>query len=51
MYLHKQLDVTRIRVDAKGFTRVEPGTPNAQVCLDSNSDLFYRMLMGRIAVP
>ncbi len=41
----------RIRVDEKGFTRVEPGTPNAQVCLDSNSDIFFRMLMSRIAVP
>src|SRR6266478_9592028 len=28
----------RIRVDEKGFTRVEAGAPNAQVCLDSNAE-------------
>src|SRR5580704_16957204 len=41
----------RIRVDEKGFTRVEPGTANAEVCLDSDSDAFFRLYMGRVAAP
>lgn len=41
----------RIRVDEKGFTRVEPGAANAQVCLDSDSDAFFRLYMGRVATP
>jgi inosine-uridine nucleoside N-ribohydrolase len=46
-----------IRVDEKGFTLPEPGplnapnTPNAQVCLDSNPDAFFRFLLPRLAVP
>jgi inosine-uridine nucleoside N-ribohydrolase len=46
-----------IRVDEKGFTRPEPGlpnapnTPNAQVCLDSSPDAFFRFLLPRLAVP
>jgi inosine-uridine nucleoside N-ribohydrolase len=35
----------RIRVDEKGFTRVESGTPNAQVCLHSDADTFFRFYM------
>ncbi|HEX3987402.1 MAG TPA: nucleoside hydrolase [Acidobacteriaceae bacterium] len=30
-----------IDVDDKGFTRVTPGVPNAQVCLHSDSDAFF----------
>ena len=41
----------RIRVDDKGFTRVENGAANAQVCLDSDSDAFFRLYMGRVAEP
>lgn len=41
----------RIRVDEKGFTRVEPGVPNAQVCLDSDSDAFFRFYMKRMLAP
>lgn len=41
----------RIRVDEKGSTLVEPGTPNAQVCLDSDSDLFFRFFMRRMIAP
>ncbi len=41
----------RLRVDDKGFTRPEPGPPNVQVCLDSNSDGFFRLYMSRVAVP
>jgi purine nucleosidase len=38
-----------IRIDEKGLTREEPGTPNAQVCLDSNSDDFFRFYLKRVA--
>jgi purine nucleosidase len=38
-----------IRVDEKGFTREEPGAPNAQVCLDSNSEDFFRFYLKRVA--
>ena len=41
----------RIRVDDKGFTRVDAGAANAQVCLESDSDAFFRLYMGRVAVP
>src|SRR5216684_1709758 len=46
-----------IRVDEKGFTRPDPGPPNApnppnaQVCLDSNPDAFFRFLLPRLATP
>jgi purine nucleosidase len=40
-----------IRVDDKGFTRVEPGTPNAQVCLDSDAEAFFRLYLGRVGAP
>ncbi len=46
-----------IRVDEKGFTRPDPGppdalnAPNAQVCLDSNPDAFFRFLVPRLAAP
>jgi inosine-uridine nucleoside N-ribohydrolase len=39
----------RIRVDDQGFTRPESGTPNAEVCLDSNSDEFFRFYLTRVA--
>jgi inosine-uridine nucleoside N-ribohydrolase len=37
-----------IRVDEQGFTREEPGAVNAQVCLDSNSDDFFRFYLKRV---
>jgi purine nucleosidase len=46
-----------IRVDEKGFTRPDPGPPNApnppnaQVCLDSNPDAFFRFYLNRLAAP
>src|SRR5438309_4063283 len=46
-----------IRVDDKGFTRPDPGSPNtpnppnAQVCLDSNPEAFFRFLLPRLATP
>jgi purine nucleosidase len=40
-----------IRVDDKGFTRSEPGAPNAQVCMHSDADAFFRLQIGRLVVP
>ena len=40
-----------IRIDDNGFTRPDPGPPNAQVCLDSNPDAFFRFLLPRLATP
>lgn len=40
-----------IRVDNKGFTLPEPGAPNAQVCLNSNSDQFFKFYLKRVAAP
>jgi purine nucleosidase len=40
-----------IRVDEKGFTRPDTGPPNAQVCLESNPDAFFRFLLPRLAYP
>jgi purine nucleosidase len=37
-----------IVVDEKGFTRTEPGVPNANVCLDSQSDAFFRLYISRV---
>ena len=37
-----------IRVDEKGFTRKEPGAPNAQVCMHSDADAFFRLQIGRL---
>jgi len=41
----------RIRVDEKGSTLVEPGKPNAQVCLDSSPDQFFQFFMNRVTGP
>jgi purine nucleosidase len=40
-----------IRVDDKGFTRPETGAPNAQVCLDSDAEAFFRLYIGRVGAP
>jgi purine nucleosidase len=40
-----------IRVDDKGATLVEPGTPNAKVCLHSDADAFFRFYMARLLAP
>jgi len=37
-----------IRVDEKGLTREEPGTPNAQVCLQSNPEDFFQFYLRRV---
>ncbi len=38
-----------IRVDEEGFTREEPGTVNAQVCLNSNAEDFFNFYLKRVA--
>jgi purine nucleosidase len=38
-----------IRVDEQGFTREEPGAANAQVCLNSNSEDFFKFYLKRVA--
>jgi len=38
-----------IRVDEQGFTREEQGAANAQVCLDSNAEDFFRFYLKRVA--
>ena len=38
----------RIEVDEKGFTRAVEGTPNAQVCLQSDEKGFMSLLLSRI---
>jgi purine nucleosidase len=37
-----------IHVDEKGNTREEPGTPNAQVCLNSNPEDFFQFYLRRV---
>jgi inosine-uridine nucleoside N-ribohydrolase len=37
-----------IEVDNLGYTRTRPGTPNAQVCLDSDTDRFFNFYMPRL---
>ena len=38
-----------IVVDKDGNTRETPGAPNANVCLASDSDQFFRFLLPRLA--
>ena len=38
----------RLEIDAKGYTRPVAGAPNAQVCLNSNADEFFRLYLTRI---
>ena len=38
----------RIRVDEKGYTKPERGTPNVSACLESNSGRFFDFLMPRL---
>jgi inosine-uridine nucleoside N-ribohydrolase len=40
---------TRIEVDDKGFTRPVAGTPNVQVCMQSDEQGFLKLLQNRIA--
>jgi hypothetical protein len=36
-------------VDEKGMTKRGPGAPNAQVCLKSDPEKFFRFYLGRVA--
>jgi inosine-uridine nucleoside N-ribohydrolase len=38
-----------IAVDDRGFTRAESGAPNAQVCLDSDPEAFFRFYIPRVS--
>lgn len=38
----------RLEVDDKGYTRPLPGPPNAEVCLNSKPDDFFRLYMRRV---
>jgi inosine-uridine nucleoside N-ribohydrolase len=38
----------RIEVDDRGFTRSQPGAPNVQVCLNSETDRFFNFYMPRL---
>jgi inosine-uridine nucleoside N-ribohydrolase len=38
-----------LRVDDKGVTLAEPGPPNAQICLHSDANAFFRLLITRLA--
>jgi purine nucleosidase len=40
-----------ISVDEKGITRPEPGAPNAQVCLHSDPEAFFRFYIPRVVAP
>jgi purine nucleosidase len=40
-----------IAVDNNGFTRAESGFPNAQVCMDSDSEAFFRFYIPRVSAP
>jgi purine nucleosidase len=37
-----------IVVDDKGFTRPQAGAPNAEVCLDSDPEMFFRFYIPRV---
>lgn len=37
-----------IRIDDAGFTRLEPGAPNANVCLHSDSDQFFHFYIPQV---
>jgi len=41
----------RIRIDDRGYTRPEPGEPNAEVCLHSDSEKFFDFYMGQLLAP
>jgi purine nucleosidase len=45
------VEAMHIRVDDKGFTRKEFGAPNAQVCMHSDADAFFRLQIGRLVAP
>jgi inosine-uridine nucleoside N-ribohydrolase len=42
------VEAMRIRVDEKGMTLREAGAANAFVCLRSDSEMFFRLYLGRV---
>ncbi len=42
------VEAMRIRVDDKGMTLREAGSPNADVCLRSDPEMFFRFYLGRV---
>lgn len=38
----------RIAIDSKGYTRIEQGQPNANVCLQSDSDRFFHFYIPTV---
>ena len=38
----------RIEIDDRGYTREVKGEPNAQVCLESDSERFFRMYFATV---
>ena len=45
------VEAMNIQVDDDGSTRVASGAPNAQVCLSSDSQAFFRFYLSRLAAP
>jgi len=43
------MQAMRIRIDEKGMTLREPGTPNANVCLHSDPEAFFNFYLARVA--
>jgi purine nucleosidase len=37
-----------LEVDERGYTRVTPGTPNAQACLEPKEEVFFKLLLPRL---
>ena len=37
-----------IEVDDKGFTRIKPGAPNVEACLEPHTDAFFEFAMPRL---
>jgi inosine-uridine nucleoside N-ribohydrolase len=52
--MHPELCPTeplRLRVDEKGYTRVDSGGPNCEVCLHSDPEKLLDFFMARLAAP
>jgi inosine-uridine nucleoside N-ribohydrolase len=37
-----------VEVDDAGFTRVQPGTPNVQACIEPRQEAFFKLLISRL---
>lgn len=45
------MQAMHIVVDEKGYTRAERGAPNAQVCLRSDPEAFFRFYLSHFGAP